>query len=375
MYRMKRLYYLDNLMIFLSILVVLHHVSIGYGTMGGWCYVISNKLPDTIQIFLSALTGIEASFSMSLFFFISAFLTIPSLEKKGIRKFIKTRFIRLVVPLLFVMTILAPSVLYFIEIHNNTTQLSWLNYVLLQNTKPYTSHVWFILVLIIFELLYIFYWKLIKPHFSISKCISDNIPTHVNILMIIVLCSGLTFLVRQFFPLGQNFIGIEFSNITPYIFMYAIGLLVYRKGWLDELSRKVAIIWFPITLISAICFSVIIYLLTKYPHIINKFIGLSWESFSLSLAQAILCIGFSGFFLHLFKQKFNATNAVLLILRENRYGVYIFHSAVVVGVTIILESIPLIPTISYFMACILSIVFSFLLVGLIRKIPLVKRVI
>src|SRR5688572_30879615 len=98
---MKRLCYLDNLMIGLSILVVLHHVSIGYGTMGGWCYVTPEKLTGATQIFISALTGIEASFSMGLFFFISAFLTIPSLEKKGVYKFTATRSIRLAVPLLF----------------------------------------------------------------------------------------------------------------------------------------------------------------------------------------------------------------------------------------------------------------------------------
>ena len=372
---MKRLYYLDNLMIFLSVLVVLHHVSIGYGTMGGWCYVTSEKLTGTIQIFLSVLTGIEASFSMSLFFFISAFLTIPSLEKKGLRKFIKQRLIRLFIPLIFVMIILAPSILYYIEVHNRTTELSWLSYVLQQNAKPYTSHAWFILVLLTFELLYVCYWKLIKPHFSISKCLSDNIPTHVNILTIIVLCSGLTILVRQFFPLGQNFIGIEFSNITPYIFMYAIGILVYRKHWLNDLSRKVAITWFPISLIAAIYFCLIIYFLIKHPTQSDKFLGISWESVSLSFAQTILCIGFSGFFLHLFKKKFNFANFTLSIMRENRYGVYIFHSLVVVGVTIMLESLTLNPTIKYIIACILSIAFSYLLVGLIRKVPLLQRII
>ena len=376
MEKMKRLYYLDNLMIFLSVLVVLHHVSIGYGTMGGWCYVTSEKLTGTIQIFVSVLTGLEASFSMSLFFFISAFLTIPSLEKKGVSKFIKVRLIRLVVPLLFVMIILAPSILYYIEIHNRTTQLSWFSYVLQQNTKPYTSHAWFILVLITFELVYICYWKFIKPHFSISKCLSDSIPTHINILTIILLCSGLTLIVRQFFPLGQNFIGIQFSNITPYIFMYAIGLLVYRKQWLDDLSRKVAIIWFPISLISAAYFYMIIYLLIKHPSIINKFVlEINRESVSLAFAETFLCIGFSAFFLYLFKKKLNFTNLILSIVRENRYGVYIFHSAVVVGVTIILESLTLKPTIKYIIACILSVVFSYILVGLIRKIPLVKRVI
>jgi glucans biosynthesis protein C len=372
---MKRLYYLDNLMIFLSMLVVIHHVSIGYGTMGGWCYVTSEKLTSPIQIVLSAFTGVEACFSMSLFFFISAFLTIPSLEKKGVSNFMKSRMIRLVIPLLFVMMIFAPSILYFIEIHNDTIESSWFNYLLLQNTKPYTSHVWFILVLIIFELAYIGYWKFIKPQYSLSKCISDSTPTHVNILTIIVLCSCLTFLVRQFFPLGQNFIGIELSNITPYIFMYALGLLVYRKSWLEDLSRKVANIWFPLSLIVAAYFCLIIYLLSTDPTIVNKFIGLSWTSFSLSLAQVFLCIGFSGFFLHLFKKRFNYTNSLLVSLRENRYGVYIFHSAIVVGVTILLESLTFNTTIKYILACILSIVFSYILVGLIRKIPLVNRVI
>jgi len=373
---MKRLYYLDNLMIFLSVLVVLHHVSIGYGTMGGWCYVTSEKLSGTTQIFISVLTGVEASFSMSLFFFISAFLTIPSLEKKGVSKFIKNRLIRLAIPLLFVMIIFAPSILYFIEMHNSTTRLSWFNYLLQQNANPYTSHVWFILVLIIFELVYIGYWKFINPHFSISKCLSDKTHTHINILMVIVLCSGFTLLVRQFFPLGQNFIGIEFSNITPYIFMYAAGLLVYRKGWLDDLSRKLSLTWFPISLIAAAYFSVIIYLLSKYPSIVNKFVaGITWESVSLSFAQVLLCFGFSGFFLHLFKKKLNFKNFISSIMRENRYGVYIFHSAVVVGVTIMLESVTLSTPIKYIFACILSIVFSYILVGLIRKIPLVRRVI
>jgi len=50
---------------------------------------------------------------------------------------------------------------------------------------------------------------------------------------------------------------------------------------------------------------------------------------------------------------------------------YIRHA----GVTIMLESLTLKPTIKYFVACILSIVFSYMLVGLIRKIPLVKLVI
>ena len=374
---MKRLHYLDNLMIFLSILVILHHVDIGYGTMGGWCYVTPEKLTGPVQVILSALSGIEASFSMSLFFFISAYLTIPSLEKKGPNKFINARLIRLLIPLLFVMIIFSPSVSYYAELHNGSTTLSWFNYVLKQNlSSPNTSHTWFILVLIVFELLYIIYWSYIRPYYSISKLFSNSIPIHTNIFLAAILCFLLTISSRQFCPLGKQFIGLEFANFAPYVFMYMLGILVYRKQWLETLPEKIAKPWLLLSLISAIYFCIIIYTITKNPSVVEKYtMGLNLESVSLSLTQTIICIGFSGFLLHFFKNFFDSTNYVLSKMRKNRYGVYIFHPAVVVGVTIAFEYASMNLYGKFLIACVLSVVLSFIIVALIRSISFVKRVI
>ena len=76
------------------------------------------------------------------------------------------------------------------------------------------------------------------------------------------------------------------------------------------------------------------------------------------------------------RQKFfDSTNYVLSKMRKNRYGVYIFHSAVVVGVTIALEYVSANIYCKFFMACVLSVVLSFMIVALIRSIPFVKRII
>lgn len=374
---MKRLHYLDNLMIFLSILVVLHHVSIGYGTMGGWCYVTPEKLTGPAQVIFSALSGVEASFSMSLFFFISAYLTIPSLDKKGAGKFIKARLIRLLIPLLFVMIILSPSVSYYAELHNDSTTLSWFNYVLKQNlSPPNTSHTWFILVLIVFELLYVIYWRYIRPNYSISKQFSNSIPSHTNIFIVIIFLFVLTITLRQINPLGKHFLGLEFANFAPYVLMYTLGILVYRKQWLHTLPEKIAKTWFLLSLISAIYFCFIIYAITKKPSLVEKYtVGLNWESASLSLTQTFICIGFSGFLLYSFKFFFDFTNYVLSKMRENRYGVYIFHPAVVVGVTIAFEYVSMNIYGKFFIACALSIILSYFFVGLIRNIPFIKKVI
>ncbi|MFT3705131.1 MAG: acyltransferase family protein [Agriterribacter sp.] len=313
---------------------------------------------------------------MSFLFYFCLF-NYSVFRKKGADKFIKARLVRLLIPLLFVMTIFSPSVLYFAELHNHSTTLSWFNYVLEQNlSSPNTSHAWFILVLIVFELLYIMYWRYIRPHYSISKQFSNSVPTHTRIFLGTMLCFFFTITSRQFYPLGKHFIGVEFANFVPYVFMYTLGILVYRKQWLNTLSEKIAKTWFWLALISAIYFCIVIYVITKKPPIGKKYImGLNWESASLSLTQTLICIGFSGFLLNFFRIFFDSTNYLLSKMRENRYGVYIFHSAVVVGVTIALESVSMNIYYKFFAACVLSVVVSFLMVALIRSIPFVKRII
>lgn len=374
---MRRLHYLDNLRILLSVLVVLHHVGIGYGSMGDWCYVTNDPIQGVLQKSLSALFGIEAFFSMSLFFFISAYLTPYSLDKKSAKEFIRKQMLRLVIPLLFVMVIFAPSVLYFVEIYRQTTELSWFNYVLHQNIyAPTTSHAWFILVLIIFEAVYVLYWTYIRPKYSISKHIRNNTPSHTQIAIVIFLCSFLTILLRQYYPIGKNTIGLQIANFIPYIIMYALGILVSRKNWLDSLSDRISKTWFLVSLPVIAIFSYLMFMVIKNPPMITKFVeGIHPESISLAFIDTIICFGLSGFFIKLFREKFDYSNSILSKMTANRYGVYIFHSIVVVGITMLLEFVELQPAVRFIVASFFSVLISFLFVGLIRKFKPVSKII
>lgn len=371
---MKRLYYLDNLRIFLSILVVLHHVGIAYSSMGSWCYVTGETMKVPVQVFLSAIFGIESIFSMSLFFFISAYFTPQSLDKKGSKQFLKGQFIRLGIPLLFVMLFLAPGLLFAIEKYNGTTNLSLLNYIWIQISKyPTTSHAWFVLVLIGFECIYVLYRKLMKE--SLSKLISDKVPSHFHILIFIVICGLTSFTVRQFYPIGKNFIGLQFGNFTLYIFMYALGILVRRKNWLEALALKIYKSWFVLVLILTQLFGFAMNQVFKNPSIMNRFVGgLYWEGFVFAFGETIICIGFCAFLLVAFKKLADFSGFLLTKMAENRYAVYIIHSIVVVGVTILLEFTGGTQFLLFCLACVISIAGSFLLGYILRLIPTVKRI-
>ncbi|WP_041823440.1 acyltransferase family protein [Leadbetterella byssophila] len=100
-----RIYYLDHLKIYLTFMVISHHVAQAYGDTGGAWLVFDSAKAD----FLGTFMYINASYLMALYFFISGYFTYPSLNKKGTLGFLKDRLVRLGVPcLIFGLCVFVP---------------------------------------------------------------------------------------------------------------------------------------------------------------------------------------------------------------------------------------------------------------------------
>ena len=93
----NRLDYLDNIKWCLAIIVIIHH-SFDY---------FQNTYPKYKPGF-DLVLGIDQSYFMDLFFFISAFFTVPSLIKKGRSAFNKDKIIRLGGALLITYCLVEP---------------------------------------------------------------------------------------------------------------------------------------------------------------------------------------------------------------------------------------------------------------------------
>ena len=372
---MNRLHYIDNLRILLSILVVLHHVSIGYGTMGGWCYVTPETIQGFPQLIISTLFGIEATFSMSLFFFISAYLTTASLEKKGARKFMKIQFLRLGTPLLAVVLVLDPVLHYAIAVYTQATSVNMFIYAwkfLTQNDLN-ASHLWFVLALLIFESVYVLYYKFSR--ISVSKLINDKIPSHFQILIFCLACGILAFILRQVFPIGKQFLGMNLGNFTLYIAMYSLGILVKRKNWLAGITRKMGRTWSYIVLPLLPLLGLAMNFAIKYPEKLPFFLGgFHWECFALSIWEPIVCIGLCAFLLRAFEKLFNYTNDLLKWMTTGRYTVYIIHPIFVVGITMLFEPLHLLPLYKFIVASFVSTFLCFFLGYYIKRLPVLKKV-
>eukprot|EP01083_Nonionella_stella_P142060 438761_1 len=135
----SRLYYLDNIKSFLTIIVVMHHISGAFHGIIGDYY-------NSFLIFAIPFSAIDQSYFMCLFFFISAYFTPTSYDRKGLHKFLSDKFKRLGIPFLFYTFIMGPSLALFIS-----QVVIGSSYSYIPNPGP----CWFLAWLLIFNVCYV----------------------------------------------------------------------------------------------------------------------------------------------------------------------------------------------------------------------------
>ena len=86
---MKRLLYLDNLKVCLTVLVIFHHAGQAYGDGGGWAYTPSN--PAEVMPWIWHFFSVNAAFFMGLFFLISGYFVPASYDKQGASVFVQKK--------------------------------------------------------------------------------------------------------------------------------------------------------------------------------------------------------------------------------------------------------------------------------------------
>lgn len=84
--RLPRVGYLDNIRVFLTGLVVLHHFAITYGAPGWWFYV-EQPVDGLTGAVLFPFVAINQAYFMGFFFLLSAYLLPGSLKRKGRKQY------------------------------------------------------------------------------------------------------------------------------------------------------------------------------------------------------------------------------------------------------------------------------------------------
>jgi glucans biosynthesis protein C len=365
-----RLFYLDNLKALLIIFVVLVHTAVTYSGIGSWFYKEPRPMGNTSYCLFFFFMFITQAYFMSLFFMISAYFVPGSLEKKGVKKFVADRLYRLGMPALIFAFLICP-VCITIAHPNISLSDRYVQGIATLKIFSWTGPLWFVVALLIFTLSYL----IIKRPLDlfISKHAFDV--NAKNALTLVGLITFFAFVIRLIFPIGTSVMNMQLCFFSAYVFMFLVGIIAYQKDIFSKIDYRAGKRW----LVAA--FAVGMPLLTVILRFgvsstrSWSFIG-GWNAMSLLYAflESYLCVTIIIALIGIFKERFNTQNTLQKFLSDNAFGVYVFHTPVLISISVVLKHVELPPLVKFAMVACLAVPASFMFSHVVRKIPVLRKI-
>ena len=337
----SRQYYLDNLKVFLTVLVIFHHAGQAYGTGGGWAYTPSNsaEFMPWIWHFFST----NASFFMGLYFLISGYFVPKSYDRNGGKAFVRKKLVRLGIPLLIMGGLLS-----------------------ILAGKFETGHMWFVESLLVFCLIYALIRQFVP---ALKSCRVQRLPLWALLGIGLVMGIG-SYFIRQvspqdhwIWPFGIIPMAIEPAHYLQYVMMFVLGVLAGRCGWLERTDNRTGAATLAIGILLAI---------GNYVRGDGAWNGFVWRWFG--IYESLMCVFISFGLLWLFREYANWSGRFWRWSAEQSYGAYVFHMLLMLVLQNLTDGIWMGAFGKFLFIGVVSTVISFGFTWLVRLIPGVKKV-
>jgi hypothetical protein len=231
--------YLDRLKIVLIAAIIFGHGVFGYSGYGGtWPYqpVREVRLAAITDVLFGVVVLPATLFAMGLFFLIAGLLTPASLDRKGTRRFVADRALRLGVPLIVWVLVLWPALMY--GLHRATGDREPFRHLVV-HWRPVldTGPMWFVEILLGYSVAYA-WWR----HFRRAR--PDEVPRPVPLTgrTLVALAAAVaagTVLVRLAFPFeSPEPAHLNLWQWPQYLALFGLGLVGARLGWFDPVPDR-----------------------------------------------------------------------------------------------------------------------------------------
>lgn len=338
----SRLAYLDRLKTGLIAAIIAAHAFNSYSEFGSWAYqpVREVSLSSVTEAVFAVFTSIGALFLMGLFFLISGLLTPAALERKGVKRFVGDRLLRLGVPFVLFTLLLWPLTIYAIRepfLHRG----SYWWWFVHADGFPDNGPVWFIGVLLIYSLGYAG-WRAWRADAPAPDGAGEQVrPLRARTLVALgVAIAVATFLVRLVFPANSpQAVNLHLWEWPQCLGMFALGVISARRGWLMPVPDRVWRGCARTALAAVVALPVLIF--TSEPLGLDEeayFGGFGWPAAATAVVEGALTVGACLWVLGLAQRRLDRPGRPALA--RSAYAAFLVQGPVLIGVALALRPVP-----------------------------------
>lgn len=358
--------FLDRIRVILTMLVIAHHSAITYGASGSW-YIKLAPEDGPQALVMTLFVAINQAFFMGFFFLISGYLTPSSYDRKGLPAYMRDRLIRLGLPTLFFGFILGPLTVAIAQDGWNFGP-AWLR--MMSQLRFGIGPMWFAFALLIFTTGYVLWRRFGRMKSAGHKPVPD-----FGVWVLSAAGVGLAALIiRQFVPVGEEVMNLQLGYFASYVFLFAVGCIAERYGWLEHIKRRHAMPWV-IALAVAVPLLPIALVAGEAIGQTDFSTGFSFPAIFYAFWEPVVAWGVIAGALWLFPLYWNDRDRRWSFLSRQSYGAFIIHPPVLVSTALMLEFLPLPPLVKFLLLTLVGTVVSFALASLIRMLPPVRKVV
>jgi hypothetical protein len=238
-----RLTYLDNLKVALIALIIALHAVLGYaGIVEVWTYsgVREVTLTPVVEIVLVVLASPLGFVLITLLFLVAGLLTPRSYDRKGPKRFVVDRLLRLGVPFVVYVLLVQPVLVYAVAHPLGEAPGSFWEEYLGDEGQIDTGPLWFVGVLLVFSLGYAA-WRGWGGRARGTVAGTRSI-TMSELAWVAAAVAPASFAVRLAYDYGSEsgFSDLNLWEWPACIAAFGLGVAGARQGWLDSIPLRLA---------------------------------------------------------------------------------------------------------------------------------------
>ena len=365
-----RLYYIDNLRVFLSCLVVLFHLCMSYGGPAYWQYIEHHTPSPALTIF----AAVCQSFFMGMFFFVSAYFTPGAFDRKGAAAFLRDRLLRFGIPVLLYVFFLQPLGGYIGD-SVEPGRPPFFEYLL--HPYPYTGVLWFVAALGLFNFAYAgARWVLPflrTPGSGAQAKLNDR-----RLVLFMLVLSAITFAVRLVYPVGRAipYLGFFAGHFAQYIALFCLGILAAKRRMDNPVSVRQAVGWGAFAAVMALFVLPTLFVAGGVLEgNLDAFLGgMTWQALAFAFWEQCTGMAIIVALIGLAQRKWNGAGPLRKELSACVYAAYVFHPPIIVGVAVLLRGVTLPGLPKFLFVAPFALAATFSWAYLVRKVPYATRI-
>jgi hypothetical protein len=378
-----RLAWVDNLRWLVIVMVVVIHVCATYSGIGSWYYHEPAPLDVASLLVFFAYESFSQAFFMGFLFLLAGAFVPGAYDRKGAGRFIMDRLFRLGGPTLVFMFILHPLTEcikgQFLKPPVRVADILAFYKGYVSNLEFFreSGPLWFALALLVFCLVYAGLRRLAEA-LGVRKAAQHRAAkkvTHGLVAALIGLMAAASFLVRLVQPFGTSFYNMQLCFFPQYVLLFLIGLWSARSNFLASVPCRFGMAWFRLALAVGIpAWAALLGLGGALSGNEASLLGgLHWQAAGYALWEAFFCVGICLGLIVLYRERANVRSRLTGFLADNNFGVYVFHTPIVVAASLALRYLTLNPLAKTVLVAVLVLPVCFLVAAAVRRVPGLRK--